>query len=1096
MQSQVFAGVSYYLVGSVSDEVAHVLRQGGAEREYYLSTLVTHAICQDSSHDDYSKAENYSLDIVKISALIYVTSLECISYKARVKTCTAIVMLHYIPELPPMGFRCYPYLVNSSRIFQNTLVAFWKICSEDQKKLWAMLTFHGGTFTNTIHSKCTHIIVGDKNWEADDEMDLKSTQGINIVTPYWITHSIKAGTKLNEELFTIDDDKPNHHVKGATLPAESKNDAQEIVDKSDGKIKCEQVLQNAHRAKSIIRIDTKNKAQPKSCTEGSQNIIQHSVNESNLENPAMSALGTFDYFGPPKRTKMPLIGTTGNINDTALPIDKNNKQSQEFGITKSAADDSDEKQPKHAGNIKQVMKAVGRIDSTDDADINLHLVNISNHKKSSINISENKQLQVEDSSKRKDALSTCDNSKIEDASQIDSTTKTMNLKHSQEINKDIKSTSLTSAILNDQYLFNTKYKNSCEKLEIATEKSGLITTEEQRRARCQEAKPADESFTPNTQTSISNYSKLESVNEVELPINLNNNQRSEVTSTINTAVTVSNKNNEIPINKNMKTTAVNVGLPQDILESDSMINMEVNKISEDVLTKDSALSTDIDKNLFGPGSDRTGKTADQNNSIIIGSSVIENKMRQRYLLVGCVFLIIDYQQDVDDGIISIWKKAIAERGGETVDKYSQKCTHILCYDRMSETYKLALRDGKKIATICWLNDVLRKEEIFTPRDCMQIPVPSKYIIDACKEMVIAVTGYTGKERDKVKMIINAIGANYTPHLSRKNTHLICKSPSGEKFFKAKEWRIFTVNCKWLADILNTGIVAPCAMERYIQFGKPNEMSLEYECNEPILRIWKSKKRNHSTSDSDDDDIFTVRRKKRGSNSEMNSHMSRCVDVNDDLPIRTVRAVITGLDKVESEKLAKMLSYLGATITEDFRKCTHLITQKITRTEKFLCCFATCRHVIRSEWVEQSYRLGSFADETQFEVIDMSTEKYYSFSLRKSLQMATLRPVFEDMTFYVTRNVKPDLQTMNNIIHYNGGEVVTYTLAIKILMDVNSCKELFIISCPKDKDECFNIRTRRHSIEFYTADFVVISILRQKVNKQSYPLIETNSSVAF
>lgn len=29
---------------------------------------------------------------------------------------------------------------------------------------------------------------------------------------------------------------------------------------------------------------------------------------------------------------------------------------------------------------------------------------------------------------------------------------------------------------------------------------------------------------------------------------------------------------------------------------------------------------------------------------------------------------------------------------------------------------------------------------------------------------------------------------------------------------------------------------------------------------------------------------------------------------------------------------------------------------------------------------------------------------------------------QDMTFYVTRNVKPDLQTMNNIIHYNGGEV--------------------------------------------------------------------------
>lgn len=80
------------------------------------------------------------------------------------------------------------------------------------------------------------------------------------------------------------------------------------------------------------------------------------------------------------------------------------------------------------------------------------------------------------------------------------------------------------------------------------------------------------------------------------------------------------------------------------------------------------------------------------------------------------------------------------------------------------------------------------------------PLPSRDGIPHMKDFVISVTGFIGSERSDLKFLIRAVGAKYSGALSKKeNTHLICCNAEGEKWRKAKEWKIKVVNFRWLWD---------------------------------------------------------------------------------------------------------------------------------------------------------------------------------------------------------------------------------------------------------------------------------------------------------
>ncbi|KAI8611279.1 hypothetical protein BC830DRAFT_669134 [Chytriomyces sp. MP71] len=108
---------------------------------------------------------------------------------------------------------------------------------------------------------------------------------------------------------------------------------------------------------------------------------------------------------------------------------------------------------------------------------------------------------------------------------------------------------------------------------------------------------------------------------------------------------------------------------------------------------------------------------------------------------------------------------------------------------------------------------------------------------------------------------------------------------------------------------------------------------------------------------------------------------------------------TGLDDVGSFK--SIVEWLAGTCTDSWKESTHLVTEKVKRTVKFLCCL----------------NAGKF--------IDKAAEKMYGFSLEESIKRAQNKndkPFLSGVTIYTTPHVQPGRDDMREIIMAAGGQV--------------------------------------------------------------------------
>ncbi|ORX82056.1 hypothetical protein BCR32DRAFT_203130, partial [Anaeromyces robustus] len=103
-------------------------------------------------------------------------------------------------------------------------------------------------------------------------------------------------------------------------------------------------------------------------------------------------------------------------------------------------------------------------------------------------------------------------------------------------------------------------------------------------------------------------------------------------------------------------------------------------------------------------------------------------------------------------------------------------------------------------------------------------------------------------------------------------------------------------------------------------------------------------------------------------------------------------------------------------------CTHLLSKKIAKTEKFLIGISLCKHIIHYDWLSFSYNAGRMLDESFFPLIDKINEKEFSFSLQESLNRSKQKKLLENMTFIITPNVFPSRVVLSRIISSAGGNV--------------------------------------------------------------------------
>ncbi|XP_012566719.2 PAX-interacting protein 1 isoform X1 [Hydra vulgaris] len=434
------------------------------------------------------------------------------------------------------------------------------------------------------------------------------------------------------------------------------------------------------------------------------------------------------------------------------------------------------------------------------------------------------------------------------------------------------------------------------------------------------------------------------------------------------------------------------------------------------------------------------------------------------LLEGCVIFFSGYEDRLQPLVYQVWKDVIRKACGEIEETYSDKVTHFICLHQQVPFFKKALADKKKIATAYWLNDILVAKTFFPPNTPLHLPSPFTEVIADIQNSLITVSGYNGHERLLVKHMINFLGAHYTGHMTRSHTHLICKTPAGEKFKKAVEWQIPVISASWLGDMLQTGQSFPTnAKSKYTALGLSDELLINQTFSSHITDAWSKDYQEEKTQ-----------------NLNQPEEKIRKLETSSGVK----RVLFTGLTGNIVYRLRQNVQKMNGELAHGVNDCTHLVAPKITRTVKFLSAVSICKFLVAPAWVDDSFEAQKFLDEAPYTLVDPESEELFGFKLKRSLQRAQTRQVCKGLHFHVTPSILPAPNAMREIIECAGGKMseINTLKDIHTIFVANCLQDRthnsYLVSCMDDKE--FWSELSNNGYDVYNVELILSGVMKQEL----------------
>ncbi|KAJ2182287.1 regulator of Ty1 Transposition [Coemansia sp. RSA 551] len=209
-------------------------------------------------------------------------------------------------------------------------------------------------------------------------------------------------------------------------------------------------------------------------------------------------------------------------------------------------------------------------------------------------------------------------------------------------------------------------------------------------------------------------------------------------------------------------------------------------------------------------------------SLVVPSTDTQNgnayeltKPKTAFLQGYAVAINTQLRYSLSDGAISRLTQRLTEAGAEVLEPAKasrdsaqselpeslitdwERVDILVCQHRSGYEYSKASRLGKVIGTFVWLYQSFLTEKIVPPtQGLLHYPVPVTPVAKMDR-MVITVSHYTGASRDYLQRLIVAMGAQYTPRMTRATTHLITAMAEGRKYQAAIQWDVEIVNHLWV-----------------------------------------------------------------------------------------------------------------------------------------------------------------------------------------------------------------------------------------------------------------------------------------------------------
>nr|XP_035976302.1 mediator of DNA damage checkpoint protein 1 isoform X3 [Halichoerus grypus]XP_035976303.1 mediator of DNA damage checkpoint protein 1 isoform X3 [Halichoerus grypus]XP_035976304.1 mediator of DNA damage checkpoint protein 1 isoform X3 [Halichoerus grypus] len=196
-----------------------------------------------------------------------------------------------------------------------------------------------------------------------------------------------------------------------------------------------------------------------------------------------------------------------------------------------------------------------------------------------------------------------------------------------------------------------------------------------------------------------------------------------------------------------------------------------------------------------------------------------------------------------------------------------------------------------------------------------------------------------------------------------------------------------------------------------------------------------------------------------------------------------KVLFTGVVDARGERAVLAL---GGSLASSVAEASHLVTDRVRRTVKFLCALGRGIPILSLDWLHQSRKAGCFLPPDEYVVTDPEQEKNFGFSLRDALSRARERRLLEGYEIHVTPGVQPPPPQMGEIISCCGGTVLPS-------MPRSYKPQRIVITCSQDFPRCSI--PFRVGLPILSPEFLLTGVLKQEAKPEAFILstLEMSSS---
>ena len=175
--------------------------------------------------------------------------------------------------------------------------------------------------------------------------------------------------------------------------------------------------------------------------------------------------------------------------------------------------------------------------------------------------------------------------------------------------------------------------------------------------------------------------------------------------------------------------------------------------------------------------------------------------------------------------------------------------------------------------------------------------------------------------------------------------------------------------------------------------------------------------------------------------------------------------------------------LGGSITQSPSLASHLVSDRVRRTGKFLSAYPLVPHIVGTDFLDASAKAGHWVHPEPHALQDEDAEQRWGFTLRTRHIGAQC---FEGWRVYATPHVQPEREAMRGMVEAAGGRLMEQQPGVGEV-------RVLVVGCEEDEAQCAELSKRGFTV--YDKEAVLCALLRQKVEPHDFVLRAASSGGA-